>query len=133
MKIDSILNALRNKQTGHFMLPLATGDAKRPLNTKPSKNASFLSHKKILASLPPTFVGKARAHFSLSVSRWGEELNKVGVNGLQFFVNPATLRHKRSGIRVGIGWLVARPALLQRLYKRGPRVLSQRACCVASV
>ena len=87
---DSLSNALRNKYGPNFMLPLATGNAKHPFEYKPIKEC-FFPHKKMPASLL-TFVGKLVPIFHCP-SVVGEELNKVGVNGLQF-VNPATLRHK---------------------------------------
>jgi hypothetical protein len=87
---DSLSSALRNKYGPNFMLPLPTGNAKHPYEYKSIKEC-FFPHKKMPASLL-SFVGKLMPVFNCP-SVVGEELNKIGINGLQF-VNPATLRQK---------------------------------------
>lgn len=87
---EPLSNALRNKYGPNFMISIPTGNAKHPFEYKPIKDG-FFPHKKMPASLLP-FVGKLMPVFYCP-SVVGEELNKVGINGLQF-VNPATLRQK---------------------------------------
>jgi hypothetical protein len=87
---DPLSGSLRSKYGPNFMLPLATGNVKHPFEYKPIKEC-FFPHKKMPSSLLD-FVGKLIPVFHCPAVV-GEELNKIGINGLQF-VNPATLRHK---------------------------------------